>query len=689
MKRFFPALDQNSSDPLPCYKALWGYSEICRDCPKIEHFNELQASRTILERRLPNLDEERFLEIISLPVRGENEDVAGLFKIAMDITSTEKRQRALREKEKLFTSIIDTSADAIFFLDNHDRVLSWNQGAEKIFGYAPEEVVGKSSVLLVPQELIELGEQYYIKQELDKNGFLHKFETQRLTKSGQVIYVDLTRTQLHDEKGGIIGSSVILKDITSRKELEFELRRTILELSKFNEMNEILYTTFVLDDILRMILIAITAGEGLRFNRAFILLVDEAQQKLTGHLAVGPANEWEAYRIWGALQEQFRSLKEIVQQFEINLPGSDSQINTIVKEIKISLQDEQNLLIQSLQQRRVTIVREGNADGYHEFNFSAGKSTLPQLLDTDTFVVVPLVSRKEPIGIIIADNKITRRDIGDEELESLKLFAHQASLAIENARLYHHLEDRIAELQEAYRKLEENAGRLVKAERLAVIGEMSAKVAHEIRNPLVSIGGFARLLQRKLPDNSDLKKYTEVISNQVGNLESILSNIMDMARPRLPSMRNTDIHQIIEHILFLMKDVIEKRKVQVFRQFECMNGEVYGDEKLLHQALLNLLKNALEAMPDNGELKVHTQCEPQYVSVELQDSGYGIPQEILDRVYEPFFTTKADGTGLGLAIVKQIMQDHNGEIMIESTPENGTVVRLLIPRSPEHVVNNQ
>ncbi|GAB4375581.1 MAG: hypothetical protein Kow0042_21100 [Calditrichia bacterium] len=666
-----------------CYQALWGMGEKCSDCPGWEILVDKNISRDILERRISPGGEEMYLELISLPVVNQDKEIEGMFKIGLDVTRIEREQRAIQQQEKLFASIIDTSVDAIFFLDNEDKFLSWNKGAMEIFGYKPEEVIGRSNVMLIPRELIELGELYYIKQELETKGFIRKYETQRLNKQGQIIYVDLTRTLIRDERGEPKGSSVIIKDITSRKELEFELRRTILELSKLNEFNEILYGTYILEDIYRIILIAITAGEGLRFNRAFLLLYNPERESLEGHLAVGPADEHEAHLIWSGLQDHFRSLKDVFQMLRIDVEAGDRRLNEIVRQIEIPLSNTKNLLVQSLKKRRTFYIRNGQLLEKGDVDFQVNGDNLLDMIKSNTFVVVPLFTKTEPIGVIIADNQITRRDISEEDIESLKLYANQASLAIENAKLYKKLEARIQELQEAYRRLEDHSRRLVKAERLAAIGEMSAKVAHEIRNPLVSIGGFARILERKLGDNEDLKRYASIIKNQVSNLEAILNNILSIATPRKVQRHSVEMHAVIQQVLMMLEEALEKRKIKVDLQFTCENSIVWGDEKQLFQVMLNLMKNSIEAIGAEGLISLQTRCGEEHLEIVVRDTGAGIPEEHKDKIYDLFFTTKKDGTGLGLSIVRQIIEDHEGKIHIESFPGKGTTVKIHLPFAKE------
>lgn len=672
-----------------CHQLLWNSDQKCDNCPATMVLEKGHIQRHILRKKIEENGEEVFLEIISMPIIDRYSNIEGFLMLGIDVTPLEKKQRELRQKEKLFLSIIDSSSDAIFVVDNEDKITSWNRGAQDIFGYTPREILGKSIVTLIPKELIEVGEMYYIQKELARYGYIRNYETQRLHKNGRIIHVDLVSSVLRNEEGQIIGTSVMMKDISARKELELELRRTISELSKLNELNEILYTTYVLDDILKIILIAITAGEGLKFNRAFLLLRNIATDMLKGHIAIGPANELEAQRIWMALQDRVRTLRDIVREYEVDLQGSDREINDIVRSITIPCSDQENILIQSLNQRKAFHVIKGKISQLKNYHFNVNGKNLIDILGNDTFLIVPLYTKKEKLGVIIADNKFTRRDIQEDDISALRFFATQASMAIENALLYDKLEDRIKELQTAYQKLEANSMRLVAAERLAAVGKMAASVAHEIRNPLVSIGGFARLLEKKIPHSEELRKYTSIIIQQVDHLEYILDNILSIASPRKPKFKTFDIHQVIHQMLNIMDEILRKRKVQVSLQLQCEDSFILGDEKMIFQALLNVLKNALEAIGQKGTLTFKTACQKKYVQITLHDSGRGIPKENLEKIYDPFFTTKTEGTGLGLAVVRQIIEEHRGKIKISSEEGKGTTVEIYLPRSRRSLSNQK
>ncbi|RMG23839.1 MAG: GHKL domain-containing protein, partial [Methanobacteriota archaeon] len=308
---------------------------------------------------------------------------------------------------------------------------------------------------------------------------------------------------------------------------------------------------------------------------------------------------------------------------------------------------------------------------------------LLKLLKNDSFVIVPLFTKKELLGVIIADNCINKREITPEDVEGLKLFANQASSAIENARLYRTLESKIQDLKQAYQELEENQQKLIQAKRLAAIGEMSARVAHEIRNPLVSIGGFARLIERKISGDDQLKQYAGIIKEQVSNLENILNNILATANPPRPQDGRVSIPHLVEQITAVLHNAISRRNIKLFIKLPNTEVFVRGDEKLLHQAFLNLLKNAIEALDKKTgqrEITIQVVDNQKTVDIYLRDNGEGIPEAVLPKIFQTFFTTKSSGTGLGLSIVHQIVEAHNGTIQVESEAGKGTTFIVQLPR---------
>ena len=673
-----------------CDKLLWPCEPDCQNCPVEEvRYDSDEVQKTLVRTRVGPNKESVAIEFFNFPIFDRHgKDREGILRVGIDVTQNEKLREKLREREKLYTNIINISGDAIIFIDIDERIQGWNNGAQQLFGFDQAEILGQPVDRIIPDELKEMGERSNFLKHLDEKGFLQNYETQRLHRDGSRVHVDISGTKILDQNGNYLGTSEIIKDISARRSLEMELIRTIRELSKLNELNEILHGTHHLDEILKFILIAITAGEGLRFNRAFLVLVDKETRCLQGSLAIGPSNSSEADQIWQALNDEHQFLNDILRTYTIDLEGVDRGVNEIVRKIYVPMDRSDHILLTALQNRRLIQAENGAFTHFESHDTIIGEQSIFEVLGSDDFVLVPLFSKTEPLGLIIADNGITHRAITREDLESLKLFATQASTAIENARLYHDLEMRIVDLQSAYRQLAQNQEKLLQAERMAGIGEMSAKVAHEIRNPLVSIGGFARIIERKVPDDPQIKKYATIIREQVEGLESILNNILRAANPSEPQRHAIDINQAIRRVEDLLREVLERREINFVRNFEADCIWVFGDEKLLYQAIFNLIKNALEALDNResgGEIAVTSRMEGDRVLVEIADNGPGIEQHIIKKIFNKFFTTKSSGTGLGLSIVHQIVDAHEGSIAVDSEKGGGTRFKLYFPAAASPV----
>ena len=210
-------------------------------------------------------------------------------------------------------------------------------------------------------------------------------------------------------------------------------------------------------------------------------------------------------------------------------------------------------------------------------------------------------------------------------------------------------------------------------QRLIAMGEMAAKIVHEIRNPLCSIELFSSMLEKDLttPVHKDLARG---ISTGIGNLNTILTNMLFFARPNKSVLRRMRLDLVIEESLRMLLPMMGSRNVRIVQSLkEC---ELSGDPELLKQVFLNILINAVQAISDGGEIDVSMEHEAETVVVNVKDSGSGIPREYLEKIFDPFFTTKDTGTGLGLAIVNTIMQANNGYIKAQSEPGSGSTFSL-------------
>lgn len=232
-------------------------------------------------------------------------------------------------------------------------------------------------------------------------------------------------------------------------------------------------------------------------------------------------------------------------------------------------------------------------------------------------------------------------------------------------------------------KLEDMAKR---TEKFAAMGEMAANIAHEVRNPLGSIELFASLLLKNLPEKRDRDRVIQIISS-VKNVDNKISNLLMFTRRQNPQMKKINLHHILRDVLDFSEQIMEQGGINVSVQYNGDRADILGDADMIKRIFLNIMLNAQQAMPEGGTLRIESVLargeafvgEAAIVEIIFRDSGPGIPEENLSRIFDPFFSTKKGGAGLGLAIVHNIVSQHHGSINVENTPQGGTIVNVSFP----------
>ena len=714
-----------------------------------------------------------YAELTSYPVKDDDGNISGCVVFIQDITD-----RILYHEEILglykevaqtkdyLESLIGNSADAIVTSDLHGVITSWNQGAERIFGYTDLDAVGKF-LPFAPQFLIE-AEKSNI-ERIKKGETLKDIETLRQKKDGSIIEVSLTLSAIKDSAGEVIGISGISRDISERKRVEKELIRRNQELSRLFFISSAMRGTLDLERLLRMVLTAVTMSDGLGFNRAILFLVDEKKGVVKGAMGVGPASPEEAWRIWEKLSIEKRMLPDIMHDIETGPLRKDSFLDRLTLGMEISLEEE-TVLTRTVKEKIPINVQNIKTEPLSD-------PILIQQLGTQAYATVPLISRDRVIGVLWVDNFFTRRLITDEDMKFLAGFSNQVASAVESARLFEKVSRAEAELENIFRSISDmvyitdkdytikninkavadrigrpveeiigskcykvfhgmdepwaecphhktvatmkayieevedkylggtfltssspvfDAGgeflgtvhvvrnitelnnlreKLVAAERMAALGEVAAKVAHEIRNPLVSVGGFARRLEKKLDGN--LKEYASIIAKEVGRLENILKEILGFVKEARLSKERVNINKIINDIVLLVEADLKERGIMLLKDLR-ETPLVFMDPNRGKEALLNIFNNAIQALTTQGTIAVKTYATEASVVVEISDTGPGIDEKDLPFIFSPFYTTKASGTGLGLAITNRIIEEHKGRIEVESILGIGTTFRVFL-----------
>lgn len=436
----------------------------------------------------------------------------------------------------------------------------------------------------------------------------------------------------------------------------------VQSLSCLYEISGAMLTTVKMDEVLTVIANALTTTRGLGFDRALVLLLDEDQNQLRG------AARAEAGGVRSGDADEH--LADVLRR-KVHLNSAlESRLDDFLA-LRLPLNGGRCILVRTVKEKRAFNVVSGNGD-YHL------NESLPPDFGRYAFATAPMLAKGKAVGVIAVDRDFRRTEISDEDVRNLSMLANQAGLAIENSRLYEYIEH-------ANTELSQTRERLLEAEKLAALGEMAAGMAHEIRNPLVSIGGFTRRVLKQISQDSPLRFYIEVIIDEVTRLEKTLSEVLDFSRDTMGQLTEHNLNDVLSESLYVLRRDIEECGIELIKEFDETIPVVVIDERQIKHVFFNLFFNACQAMEHGGSLALRTYVtqeeDRQFVACEFSDTGPGIPANVLPNIFNPFFTTKDKGTGLGLSIVHKIVTRHGGQIDVVNRAEHGAtfIVKLPVP----------
>jgi len=295
-------------------------------------------------------------------------------------------------------------------------------------------------------------------------------------------------------------------------------------------------------------------------------------------------------------------------------------------------------------------------------------------------MAVPLIAKDELIGAIYVDTRVKARMYSTGDLSLLSALADQAAVAIRMARLYEELQQRNRELQATLDELRATQDELIRAERLSVVGRMASSIIHDLKNPMTSIRGFAQLLGQDDLSSEQRRYFSATISRSVDRFVGMTQEILDYVRGDTSlALQLVPASALINDVCtFVEPDFLAKGlRIQTDLAF---TGSIRVDQDKFQRVLLNLANNARDAMDPGGVLTITSRRVGDQVEFRLQDTGPGIPPEIMDHLFEPFVTHgKPSGTGLGLAIVKKVVEDHGGTVQVENHPGEGACFVITLP----------
>jgi signal transduction histidine kinase/putative methionine-R-sulfoxide reductase with GAF domain len=557
-------------------------------------------------------------------------EINAFLEITKAITSGLYLEDVLRLIVTVTANVMDSKICSLWILDEKDKKLklkatqsiSEEYLKERSLGLG-EGVVGTVALHNRPIAILNvLKEPLYKEKELAK-------------REGLVSMLSVPMC-MKDKVVGVINCYTSYPHPFSKS--EEEMLTTVANQAAICIENSGLMETLDIDEILRLVLEGVTKNIG--FDRARLYLVNEKRNALECKMAVG-ANEEK------------------------------------IKEIVLPLNPEGSIVARSIAERRPFIIPDASQD-------PRVNPVLREKLNLHSLVVIPILAKEKALGAIAADHVEPGKNITTEALESVLTFAQQAGLAIQNAFMYQELRTFSQQMEEKIQKttadLRKAEDQLIRSEKLAALGQLAAGIAHEIRNPLTSINILIHSLRENVPSDNTHGEDLRVIEEEIDRINEIVDQFLRFAKPASPLLEKTEVLPIFEETLQLLKPQIKRRKISVQKKFQPL-PLITMDREQMKQVVLNLLLNAIQAMPEGGRLGLAARVpeDHQWIRLSIQDSGIGIPHEDMSKLFDPFFSTKEGGIGLGLSIAHRIVDQHQGKIEVESVPGEGTRFTIWLP----------
>jgi hypothetical protein len=450
-----------------------------------------------------------------------------------------------------------------------------------------------------------------------------------------------------------------------------------LEMRFLHELGYVLQSSVDLDEVLSVALTAITAGKGFGMNRAFLLLCDREEGVLKGYLGIGPRNLEEAGGVWNEILQNDMDLQALAQNFRLNKLSSErAKFHDVLEQLSFPLSDKEHIVIKTLDGKRPVMV-EG------AFDHPDVPPELARLLGVDTFLLMPLISRKRRIGMIIADNFITHRTITEEDMHSLETFAFPVAFAIERASLYDKLQVELNRVTESGKKLKEQQELIVRMENMALVGRITSSIAHSVRNPLMIIGGFARSMLKNSFESDPRRTFIESIVAETLQLEGVLDEILNYSDSLYPTRDFWDVNQLVETALRDTSDVLTSLGYATSYTSGYDLPPVYIDFKQLSYCLRTLLQNDVNGIGEDRSIAIISQCGEDGVILRIEDRSRHISQPELDRLLVPFSETCDLGAGLGLALCKTMLEKQGVPFVARSAGHDGIRYTITLPTRKE------
>lgn len=451
-----------------------------------------------------------------------------------------------------------------------------------------------------------------------------------------------------------------------------------MEIQFLHEIGALLQTSLLeLDEVLSVALTAITAGKGFGMNRAFLLLADKERRTLKGSLAVGPRTYEEAWEIWEEIGRTDFSLKEMAKHFhDTKLSAEKDKFHDILERLAVPMDDTESILIRSLQERRPILVQ----DAFHD---SRVDPDLAHTLGVDSFLILPLLTRNRRIGVIIADNFITKKPITLEDMRSMETITFPVAFAIERAALYDRLHEDLRKLMLANTRLKEQQELIVRLEKMALLGKVTSSIAHSIRNPLMIIGGFARSLLKNIDENDPNKEFLETIVREARQLEDTLSEALGYADSMAPVLDRWDINELVGNVFAEVQSRAAREGVTFTIRLAPDLPMIRTDYRQMAYCIKRILLSSLDAVTPPAQISVATRGDGDDILVEIRDTASRPVRETGEAISRPALETRTETENLELSFCRVILENYCKSFTVDEDNGQGTLYQLRLSRNKE------
>jgi signal transduction histidine kinase len=420
------------------------------------------------------------------------------------------------------------------------------------------------------------------------------------------------------------------------------------ELQLFSIIAQSFFQPFSLMDNLLVIMTALTAGPGLGFNRAMLFLTEG--DRLKGEFWLGPASAEEAESIWRVLSTPGIGYPEIIEHNRSLLTSEADTLTKRVKKLSYPIPRESSVIpALTASARQMILVRDARNEPEVDREFI-------NLIGADEFLCIPLVSEKEVLGEIILDNAITKLPVVARDIELASVCGLMAGNYIYTAKLQK---------------------RLVDMKQVAAMGEMAMYVTHQLRNPLVMIGGFADQLLDPDTGTKKQRRNIQIIRSEIRRLEKILLRLSQFFRIDVREKVAVDVQEMLNLVQESARPRLAGRRITLDTEVEAGLRVIFCDPTHVGEAVRNVLDNAIDAVGEEGHIDLRAYREnADWAVIAVQDTGKGIPEALKGKIFDSFVSTKERGMGLGLAYVKKVVDACGGRIELKSAEGRGTTFKL-------------